>query len=424
MKRFTEIFDKTYLQKWLVSVASGLVALGLMVYIAYHIFDIFSPELELVDAVPTTVTETIVTDAYIMRKETPLYSSVTSGSVAPAIHDGGRVAVGAKIADVYSVSSPDIEKRLSEIDEQISLLEGNSDSASNRSVQSTAGVESEIFDNIFTIRKHCASGNYSDAVSMRTTLLVNINKKLIRSGQVDYSSRIAALESEKSSLKGQLGTCLDSIYASFTGYYFSEYDGYGQVFSSELIDSMTYDDFLSMTSSEPSFSSGVCIGSVVTDFGWYIACEMKKTQAATLLDRSSCEMTFTYSDTEVTAKLYRVIPQNPGDMAVAVFRCETMPNGFDYTRMQPVKISAVEYTGYEVPSDAIRVVGGYEGVYILDEVTVDFRRVNIVYRKDGYVICTGSDGNEDDNDEMYPWIKQNDIIIVSGKDLYSGKLIR
>ena len=122
MRKFTELFDKTYLQKWLVSVLSGLLALGLMVYIAYHIYDIFSPELELVDAVPKTITETITSDAYIMRKETPLYSGVSSGSVAPAIHDGGRIAVGAKIADVYSVSSPDIENRLAEIDEQITLL--------------------------------------------------------------------------------------------------------------------------------------------------------------------------------------------------------------------------------------------------------------------------------------------------------------
>lgn len=254
MRKFTELFDKTYLQKWFVSVLSGTLALGLMVYIAYHIYDIFSPELELVDAVPKTITETITSDAYIMRKETPLYSGVSSGSVAPAIHDGGRIAVGAKIADVYSVSSPDIENRLAEIDEQITFLEGNSSYSSNRSVQSTAGIESEIFDNIFTIRKHCTSGNYSDALSMRTTLLVNINKKLIRSGQVDYSSRVAKLESEKASLRGQLGTCLDTVYAAATGYYFSEYDGYGEIFSSDKVDSMTYDDFIALTESNPSYS--------------------------------------------------------------------------------------------------------------------------------------------------------------------------
>lgn len=426
--KFSEIFDKNYLAKWFVSVLSGMVALGLIVYLAYHIFDIFSPELELVDAVPKTVTETISADAYIMRDEKPLYSGIASGSVAPAIHDGGRIAVGAKIADIYSVSSPDIEKRLSEIDEQITLLEGNSDASSTRSVQSTAGIENEIYENIFTIRSHCADGNYSDALSMRTTLLVNINKKLIRSGQVNYSSQIAKLESEKASLKSQLGSCLDTVYASFTGYYFSEYDGYGEVFSSDKIDSMTYDEFMKMTGSEAEKDSGLCVGAVVYDFNWYIACVMEKSSAASLMDLSSVDILFTYSDTEVSARLYRIIPQTPGDMAVAVFRCEMMPVGFDYTRMQPVKISSVEYTGYEIPSDAIRVVGGYEGVYVLDEVTIEFRRVNIVYQKDGYVICTGkgSDSTEGTNadDEIYPWIRQNDVIVVNGKDLYNGKLIR
>ena len=196
MRKFTELFDKTYLQKWLVSVLSGLLALGLMVYIAYHIYDIFSPELELVDAVPKTITETITSDAYIMRKETPLYSGVSSGSVAPAIHDGGRIAVGAKIADVYSVSSPDIENRLAEIDEQITLLEGNSSYSSNRSVQSTAGIESEIFDNIFTIRKHCTSGNYSDALSMRSSF-ARVRSTTAHASQ---SSRVKKRLSEGSSV--------------------------------------------------------------------------------------------------------------------------------------------------------------------------------------------------------------------------------
>lgn len=423
MKKIKSIFDKTYLKNCFVSFLSVVFAVVIIAYIVYHIYDTFSPELEFVDAVLTTVSETISTDAYIMRKEEPVYSSVGTGSVAPAIHDGGKVAMGAKIADVYSVSSPDIENRLSEIDEQISLLESNSSVNSSRSVQSTVSIENEIFDNVFTIRKYCDAGNYSDALSMKTTLLVNINKKLIRSGEVDYSSRIATLESEKASLKSQLGTCLDTVYATMTGYYFSEYDGYGEIFSSEKIDSMTYDDFLDMIDSEPSMSSSICVGSVVRDYAWYIACSMKKSEASNLLEKSSCEITFTYSDTDVSATLYRVVSQTPGDMAIAIFKCETMPSGFDYTRMQPVKILAVEYTGYKFPTDAVRIVGGFEGVYTLKEVELKFKRINIVYRSDGYVICTGGGTEESADDVAYPWVEQNDIIVVGGKDLYDGKLI-
>ncbi len=425
MNRITGIFDKTYLKRWLLTVLAILLSAAALAYIVYHLYDAFSPEYEFVDAVLTTVSETITADAYLMRKEEPIYSDVGEGSVAPAIHDGGRVAVGAKIADVYSVSSPDIENRLSEIDEQISLLEGSSSATTSRSVQSTVSIENEIFDNIFTIRKYCTAGDYSDALSMKTTFLVNINKKLIRSGEVDYASRIATLESEKASLKSQLGTCLDTVYSSITGYYFSEYDGYGEVFSSEKVDSMTYDEFLGMIESEPSKSSGVCVGSIVRDYVWYVACCVDKSEMSDLLEKSKCDITFTYSDTDVSATLYRVVSQTPGDKAVAVFRCEVMPSGFDYTRMQPVKILAVEYTGYKIPADSIRVVGGFEGVYTLKEVTLEFKRVNIVYRDDGYVICTGNGTTDETADDVaYPWIEQNDIVVIGGKDLYNGKLIK
>ncbi len=436
--KITEYFDKSYLSKWFLSVLSGILALGIIVYAGYHIYSQFAPDLELIDATPTTVTEMISADGYIFRDEYPYYVDGNGGSIVPAIHDGGRVYLGAKLCDVYANSSPDIESRLSEIDEQIALLEGNSSSTSNRSVQSSAGVESEIYENIFTIRSHCADGNYSDALSMRTTLLVNINKRSILSGEVDYSTQISRLEAEKSSLKAQLGNLLNTLYSSTTGYYFSEYDGYGETFSSSKIDSLTYEEFVDLTSSEAESTPAgkLCAGAIVKDFRWYVACEMDKSEAVSLSDLYSSSLLFTYSDVTLEGMLYRVIPQTPGDRAVAVFLIETMPSGFDYTRMQPVRISASEYNGYEIPAEAVRVVDGFQGVYVLDEVTVEFRRINIIYQKDGVVICTGKesvitaepDMEETDEkstleDQYYPWIEQNDVVIVSGRELYSGKTI-
>lgn len=431
--KLSETFDKRYLSRVGVYVLSAALALGAIAYVAYHVIDRFSPGLELIDAVPTTVTRTISTDAYIMRDEEPLYTSGTSsGSVAPAISDGGRVSKYAKVAEVYSNASPDTEKRMAEIDEQITLLEKNL--AANRSVQSTAGLDSEIYDTLYSIRSHCADGEFDDALSLRVGLLVDIKKRAILTGEItDYSAQINLLQSEKNQLRSTLGTCLETVYSSSTGYYFSEYDGYGGIFSSDKIDTMTYDDFIAMTDSEPVYTGGLSIGTMVHDFNWYIACPMPKTEAAALVELYNCQVLFDYSGVSLDMEIYRVISQTPGDNAVVVFKCEKMPQGFDYTRMQPVQISAVEYTGYEIPLSAVRVVGGYEGVYILDEVTLEFRRVNIIYENDGTVICTGKqlstsadvEGAEEDttDDEMYPWIEQNDVIVVSGTELYSGKVV-
>ena len=121
------------------------------------------------------------------------------------------------------------------------------------------------------------------------------------------------------------------------------------------------------------------------------------------------------------------------------------PLGFDFTRMQKVLISTVEYSGFELPLTAVRVVDGYRGVYVQDGVTVRFRRINVIHEtEDGTVICTGNaQENEAIREEVrlanlqtgksavydetsfgaYYWIEENDVVIVSGRDLYSGKIV-
>ncbi len=438
-------FDKSYLTRTGLYVLTAALAFGVLVYAAYHLIGRFSPGLELVDAVPTSVSKTVSVYAYIMRDEEPVYASdVASGSVAPAVRDGAHVALYGKIADVYSNSSPDTETRLTELDEQIALLEKNQ--SENRSVQSTAGLDADIYNELFTIRSHCEDGNYADALSLRTKLLVGIKKRAILTGEItDYSSHIAMLEGEKASLRSGLGANLGSVYSASAGYYFSDADGYGKIFSSDKIDSMTFDDFMKMTEAEPETGSGLCIGTIVSDYKWYIACLMDKADAAGLADQYTCDVMFRYSGESLEMNLYRIIPETPGERAVVILRCGKMPVNFDYTRMQPVDIVTATYTGYEIPSSAVRVVGGFQGVYVKNQVTIEFRRIHVLYENDGTVICSGKpdsmkyeketdgtykldeNGNRieiyDPNDEIYPWIAQNDIVVVGGTELYTGKTI-
>lgn len=430
LKRILERFDKKYLAKAAVYALSCAVAFGVIFYIGYHLVEEISPGLELVNAELKTATRTISADAYIMRNEEPLYvGNVTTGSVVSAVHDGEKVGIYKKVADIYSEASPDVDNRLAEIDEQISLLEKNR--AENRSVQSAAGLDSNIYDKVFEIRKYCEKGEFSDALSMKTQLIVEIKKRSILTGEVtDYGNQILKLEREKNSIRANLGACLSSVYAPKAGYFFSEYDGYGEAFSSDNVDSMSYDDFIDMTETAKNVSGGLCIGAMVYDYRWYIACEMPKTDASYLMDINKCDVSFAYSGVTLTMDVYRVISQTPGTRAVVLFRCEKMPMNFDYTRMQPVTVSATEYTGYELPIEAVRVVSGFEGVFVLEEVTVEFRRINIIYEDNGVVICTGKPQSGDEiteaelaEDEVYPWIELNDVVIVGGRDLYTGKII-
>jgi len=158
-------FDTPYLLRIGLYILTAALAFGVLVYAAYHLFGRFSPGLELIDAVPTTVSKTVSVHAYILRDEEPVYASdIPTGSVAPAVRDGSHVSLYGKIADVYSNFSPDTENRLNELDEQIALLEKNQ--SADRSVQSTAGLDADIYNQLFTIRSHCEDGSFADEILM------------------------------------------------------------------------------------------------------------------------------------------------------------------------------------------------------------------------------------------------------------------
>lgn len=420
MRKKEEIFEKRYLNRVAAYALTAAMAIGIMIFLGYHVVDRVTPGLDLVDAVPSTVTEIIEVDGYIIRDEEPLYANTSKeGSVVPAISNGGRVAVGSKLVDVYSDYSADSELRLAELDEQIALL--TKSKSENRSVQSTAGIEADIYETVSNIRRYSENGEYADALSLRAMLLVDIKKKAIVTGEItDYDALISNLEAEKTRLRSNLGACMETVYSGKSGYYFSEFDGYGEIFTADSIDSMTYEQFVNMTLSDPYYGSRLSIGVMVHNYTWYISCIMDRASADRFEISKKYPMEFPYSNETLDMEAVRIINDVQGENSIIVFSCEKMPVNFDYTRMQPVRIAIEEYAGFKLPIEAVRVIGGYEGVYIKDEVTIEFRRINVIYENDGYVICNGVPQDEDDT---YSWIGQNDIVVVSGTELYSGKVV-
>lgn len=424
---FFDIFNKQYLKRTLITIGSGALALGFIFYISYHLTESFEEALGLQNAVYVDESRIIHADGYIFRSEKVLYAGQAGqGSVTPAIADSTRLGRYDKAADIYEGTSPDILARLTELETQMDLLEKSA--ADDVSQVSTSGLESAIFQSVQDIRTQVENGALDEAVTMRTDFLVNIQKREIyasTTGSLDYTARIRLLREEQTALRSQLGACLETYYVPQPGYYFSpaSVDGYESLFQADGLTDMTYDAFMALITEEPETYTGVkqCVGKLVTDYRWYLACPMSKTEAAALEDGYTYSVTFPYNgNTTLRMTLQTVIPELPGTGAVAVFLCEKMPAGFDYTRMQPVQVATAEYRGFSVPTAAVRILDGYEGVYVLDEVTVVFKRIQIVYEGDGYYICT--DGEEDESCP-YGWLRMNDVIITEGTGLEVGKVI-
>jgi hypothetical protein len=81
-------------------------------------------------------------------------------------------------------------------------------------------------------------------------------------------------------------------------------------------------------------------------------------------------------------------------------------------------------SGYRIPEEAMTTLDGDDGVYILVGSVVEFRRVTVISRGNGYyIVNTFEKDLDDESTSDTPYLKANDMIITSGNDLYDGKLI-
>ena len=123
-----------------------------------------------------------------------------------------------------------------------------------------------------------------------------------------------------------------------------------------------------------------------------------------------------------------------------IFECEDVREGFDFTRSQSVTVVTSETTGFKVPISAVRIVDGIEGVYIIDEIKVGFRRIDVIDESGGFYLCrevtaedlaeetdkadetgntTETEADEPEKKDV-PWLKQNDLMITGGTGLSEG----
>lgn len=429
-------FDNKYLKRVALWAAVSILSLGFAFYVGYHLAAGFQGDIKTMFARRTTLVSTVTCDGYVFRKEIPI-PSVSSGSLCSALENGEKVRSGMTVAEIYSSPSPETEKKLSLIDRQISLIENCKTMA--LSIGDTGSVDDGIFTTLVDMRRASENGNLAKETSFRSDLFLKMKKRDVLTGEItDFDARIAELEAEKERLRGSLGSLVASVTSPASGYYYSECDGYEELFSSDKIDSLSSATLSSLLATDPASVEGTA-GKVVTTHKWYLVCPMSRSDASkisagagktevTLQNNSECPLVMTVYDVRIS-----------GDDAIVIFRCEDVREGFDFTRSQTVTIVTGETTGFKVPVSAVRIVDGVEGVYIIDEIKVEFRRIDVIDESGGYYLCrevsednTVSDeteeeepspeeaGPEEEPKGTVPWLKQNDLMITGGSGLSEG----
>ncbi len=406
-----------------VHIATIAVAAAALAYLGYHFFEGFSADIETEYATLVTDSDVVPLDAYIMRSESVIFAaSATSGhSVGYVFSDGTKVHGGQVVANIYTGDGSS-DEAIVDLDRRIDLLE-SSNLTDGMTSSDTYVIDSKIQNYYYLIHQSTLLGNYSNLTKRRDELLTLINKRRILTGvTTGYSDRIESLTAERAMLSAGQDTIAESVEAPYAGYFYSTTDGYESTFSASKVESLTLAEFDKMLSSQPTRYSDRTVGKMVSDFNWYIVCETTRDSLRYFTKGYSYYVNFPYNDDiSIKMTLSNIVSEVGSDRVLLVLETERIPEDFSFRRMQPVELVRSSYTGYRVPISAARLVDGKQGVYIMIGNTIEFREIDILLEMDGYYIVAEQDPVNDP--DYASKLGLYDQIVVSGKNLYDGKLI-
>lgn len=402
--------EKPLYKKILVAFLCILAA----IYLLYHLIHGMRKNAEFYIVRPYTADDTQTFTGYIFREETVL-TSYMGGMCNYHYYDGEKVAAGSNVADIYRYGSESIAAKIADVKKQIEILR-KSTTLGKLTVED---VQIKIDYLSYEIAEKNAAGDTAAASALSDELLVLMTKKdLLISGKTDYDEEIALLESQKASLANALGYPTESVYTERSGYFYSETDGYEELFTADVAKDISFETFDLVASAAPNVRSNA-VGTLVTSSEWYYVVKARENDGEGFLVGAIYDCVFI--DNSYTEPIpMKLISKNTEEgETLLVFFSSSLPRDFDITRIQRMEAVRMSYDGYRIPSEVVRAKDGVTFVYVFEEGIAKAREVEILWEQNGYYIVSADYKSPAGNQTL----DLNDMIIIEDPDLYEGKFI-
>ena len=412
------------IKKIIRNIAIFVFALFFVVYFYIQAKNVFIDTLETEYATKVTISDTVKLNCHVLRDET-LVNSSNTGTYNYVVSEGEKLGKGQVITNVYSTDSEyRIQEQIQELNSKIDILE-NSSVEHVYYTMDISKVDSDISKMILEYRNEIATGDLYVAIQKKNELLTMLNKRHLGVNALSgFENIIEKYKEEKETLMNRVSGKGDTIVSPTAGYFFSDVDGYENILTPNILKDATVDAIISAIERKPEKVASSVVGKIVSAFDWYTICIVDKEEAMKYTTGKYYKLTYPYSvGTTINSELANKIVQPDHDKSILVFKTDCNYDSFNFMRNQVIEVSRASYTGLKIKKEALRILDGEEGVYILEGNTVVFKRAEKVYENDGYYIISISDPLKDEENVTTPYLEMYDAVINNGKDLYNGTII-
>ena len=407
---------KDLLQKIAIALLSAFV----IVYCFVQMISSYSERLEYSQAIPTSYEEKRDLVGYILRNERLIENTIPGYAYTP-VEEGAKIKKGQLLATVYAnAGETNIQQRILEIDSKIEIL-SNSQIDTSFITSDVSKLDNEIYDLIYDTRNNVQSNSLNSATKNRGDLLTSLNRRQIIIKAVSgFEQPINQLKAEKAALESTLSGELGNVFSPAAGYFSMNVDGWETQFTTEALKNMTVESFEKLIQGVP-VSTDQFIGKICLDYDWYTLCPVDKIDAVDYTVGQKYSLEFPSTTNRVfTVTLDRMITQTDSETVVLVFRSDEITDDFKFIRKQNVKIVLKHIEGLRINKEALRIVNGEQGVYVLLGNNIHFRKAEIIYTSDDYYLIKRLKSTDPDYRSS---LMLYDNVVIGGKDLYDGKIV-
>lgn len=427
-------------------IGATVVAILLLVYVAYQFYLANYTGVDTETAMYSTVSETIDTTAFIVRSERVVKSGV-KGVLNYTVDNGERTAAGGIIARAYPTEDDAAARnRIDRIDDELNrlaVLENPGDFITTNSKLIGGQISDKITEMLTEIRK----GSVDDVDQQKNDLQLLLSQKQIITGvekAEEYSAHLDALRKERNALLASSAASTGVVKSPAAGYFIQSLDGYEDAVDIEAVTSLSVKDIKKLIDEDGAKeTTGNVLGKVAMDFKWYVVCAISENDYVRL-DRTTnitIEMPFASAE-KIPARIIDINRDLETGEAALIIECLHMNADLASTRKEPLRINISEHSGVLVNEKAIHfsdvtvsetdkdgnevetVYENVKGVYIKYGSRIRFVQVFSDATVNGYAICK-TELSTDERDQLVTGrtIEMYDEVVIGGSDLYDGKII-
>lgn len=411
----------------------AVITLGVVAYFGIQALRYFADPLATTAAYTYQVDRSVSLSGYVVREELVLEDS--DGLLRLQRTEGERVSAGGTVAVVYAdQASLDRQTELDTLEARLEQLEFAQEAAEGAEV--ALKLDNQIIQSILDLRGSLAADRLDKAESYGDTLRSLVLKRdYTYSETEDLSAQITELKSQISTLRTQAASSTRRITAPEAGLYSAVVDGYEQVLTPEVLETLTPSTLTAIQADE---SLQTDVGKLILGDNWYYAAVVSQADAQTLSEGRSMHLRFSKGVEQDLSVTVSHISEAENGRVVVVLKGNTYLPELTLLRQQSAEVILGSLEGIRVPREALRaeetsvdengelVTTEQTGVYCLVGMEARFKPVEVLYSGDGFALVRSAydtaAGDLTSSQEVAR-LRDGDQVIVTGRDLYDGKVL-